>query len=218
MQQFIVTRGFAIALAKAASGGYQAIEELAAKRLHDFASAWDQAVDAKGRLGAIKKLFNDSFNKRRVSGNEVDDCNGIKHIIEAAQNLDIGNGAAAALQLMTAVRKCDDWKIYRAELWRDAERAVAEVASGRAENMMRASEVIRQRISVSGRRLPKRTVSTPLLLKGLEFDHVVIPDASHFMKESRAQAKLFYVAISRATQSLTISAPNRWLKLPTPNY
>ena len=179
---------------------------------------WDQAVDAKGRLGAIKKLFNDSFNKRRVSGNEVDDCNGIKHIIEAAQNLDIGNGAAAALQLMTAVRKCDDWKIYRAELWRDAERAVAEVASGRAENMMRASEVIRQRISVSGRRLPKRTVSTPLLLKGLEFDHVVIPDASHFMKESRAQAKLFYVAISRATQSLTISAPNRWLKLPTPNY
>jgi len=48
--------------------------------------------------------------------------------------------------------------------------------------------------------------STPLLLKGLEFDHVVIPDTSHFSRATLAQAKLFYVAISRATQSLTISA------------
>lgn len=204
-------------LAKAASGGYQAIEELAANRLRDFAIVWDRAVDAEGRRSAINDLFNDSFNKRQASGNKVDDLNDIKHIMEVVQNLDVGNEADAALQLMMAIRKCDNWKIYRAELWHDAERAVAEVAAGRAENMMQACDIIRQRISVSGRRLPKRTVSTPLLLKGLEFDHVVIPDASHFMRESRAQAKLFYVAISRATQSLTISAPERWLKLPTPN-
>lgn len=204
-------------LAKAASGGYQAIEELAANRLRDFSVVWDQAVDAKGILSAIKKLFDDSFNKRQTNGNEVNNWNSIKHIAEVVQNLDIENRADATLQLMTAIRKCDCWKIYRAELWRDAEHAVTEVASGRAETMMQASEIIRQRISVSGRRLPKRTVSTPLLLKGLEFDHVIIPDASHFIKERQAQAKLFYVAISRATQSLTISAPEPWLKLPAPN-
>ncbi len=202
-------------LAKAASGGYQAIEELAAKRLRDFASVWDQAIDAKGgKLCAIKKLFSDCF--KTASGNNVNDFNGIKHIMEVERNLDVYNEADAAHRLMMDIRKYADWKIYRAELWRDAERAVAEVAAGRAENMMQACDIIRQRISVSGRRLPKRTVSTPLLLKGLEFDHVVIPDASHFMRESQAQAKLFYVAISRATQSLTISAPERWLKLNTP--
>src|SRR3546814_5196583 len=76
---------------------------------------------------------------------------------------------------------------------------------------------IRQRVSNSGRKLPKRTVSTPLLLKGLEFDHVVIPDAVHFANERQAQAKLFYVAISRATRSLTISSPERFMQLPVPS-
>jgi DNA helicase IV len=70
--------------------------------------------------------------------------------------------------------------------------------------------------SNSGRKLPKRTVSTPLLLKGLEFDHVVIPDATHFAHERKAQAKLFYVAISRATRSLTLSSSQRVIQLPPP--
>lgn len=83
--------------------------------------------------------------------------------------------------------------------------------------MVEAAGKIRQRVNNSGRMLPIRTISTPLLLKGLEFDHVIIPDAGHFKKESMAQAKLFYVAISRATRSLTISSSNRWLSLPIPN-
>jgi DNA helicase-2/ATP-dependent DNA helicase PcrA len=83
--------------------------------------------------------------------------------------------------------------------------------------MMEATLSVRQRASVTGRRLPKRTVSTPLLLKGLEFDHVVIPNAIHFTRERLAQAKLFYVAISRATQSLTISSPERFVQFPVPD-
>jgi DNA helicase-2/ATP-dependent DNA helicase PcrA len=82
--------------------------------------------------------------------------------------------------------------------------------------MIEATATVRQRASNSGRTLPRRTVSTPLLLKGLEFDHVVIPDAAHFGRERQAQAKLFYVAISRATRSLTISSPAPILRLPTP--
>ena len=109
-------------------------------------------------------------------------------------------------------RKYPRWKLYRSELWRDAERAMAEVTSGRAEDMTCAVATIRQRVGVAGRRLPKRTVSTPLLLKGLEFDHVVIPDATHFARERQAQAKLFYVAISRATRSLTIASPTQRLQ------
>lgn len=62
----------------------------------------------------------------------------------------------------------------------------------------------------------QRTVSTPLLLKGLEFDHAVIPDATHFSNEEKAQAKLFYVAIFRATRSLTLSSPKRIIQLPVP--
>lgn len=65
--------------------------------------------------------------------------------------------------------------------------------------------------------MPQRTVSTPLLLKGLEFDHVVISNEPHFVNERQVQAKRFYVAISRATRSLTISSPDRFIQFPIPN-
>lgn len=80
--------------------------------------------------------------------------------------------------------------------------------------MVEAAARVRQRAANSGRHLSDRTVSTPLLLKGLEFDHVIIPNASHFQNEQNANAKLFYVAISRATRTLTISSPQRFIQFP----
>ena len=82
--------------------------------------------------------------------------------------------------------------------------------------MLEATTRVRDRASVVGRRLPRRTVSTPLLLKGLEFDHVVVPDATHFGDERNAQAKLFYVAISRPIRSLTITGTQDFVQLPAP--
>lgn len=206
-------------LAKAAGGGYQAIEEIAAGRLREFAGLWDRATDGAGRLGAITSLLSDSFSiKGPADGVEVDPEDAALEAVlrEIEPTLDVGNGAEAAAQIMALTRKHSRWKLFRSELWRDAERAATEIATGRAESMDKATTNVRQRVSMSGRKLPKRTVSTPLLLKGLEFDHVVIPDASHFVTQRNAQAKLFYVAISRATRSLTISAPDRWLTLPPP--
>ncbi len=130
--------------------------------------------------------------------------------------LDVGNGAEAAAQLFSLARKRPLWKLYRNELWRDADRAATEVTAGRAETMTAATLNVRHRVSNSGRKMPKRTVSTPLLLKGLEFDHVVIPDATHFANERHAQAKLFYVAISRATQTLTIASSQRFVQFNAP--
>lgn len=206
-------------LAKAAGGGYQAIEEIAASRLREFARIWDMATDGTGRLSAIKSLLKDSFSiGAPAAGVDVDpaDASLEDALQEIEPALNIGNGAEAAAQILALTRKHSRWKLFRSELWRDAERAATEFAAGRADSMEQASTNVRQRVSISGRKLPKRTVSTPLLLKGLEFDHVVIPDASHFTTQRYAQAKLFYVAISRATTSLTITAPDRWLTLPPP--
>ena len=51
-------------LAKAANGGYQAIEEVAANRLRVFANAWDRTADARTRVEAFIGLSNDCFRKR----------------------------------------------------------------------------------------------------------------------------------------------------------
>jgi DNA helicase-2/ATP-dependent DNA helicase PcrA len=203
-------KGICYQLARASGGGYQAIEEIAAGRLHQFAQAWDGANDVSSRHRAITTLMQDCFNERQAQAADPEDPEDtevtatLRGLLPA---LVTGNGAEAAAQILALSRKRPRWRLFRSELWRDAERAIAELAANRAENMAAAS----------GRKLPKRTVSTPLLLKGLEFDHVIIPDATHFANEQSAQAKLFYVAISRATQSLTISSSQRIISFPIPN-
>lgn len=208
-------------LAKAANGGYQAIEEIAANRLREFAGTWDKAIDGRGRLSALTSLIDDCFHKRPLAEGETihqEDAAVQKALRDLVPSLANGNGADAVVQMFALSRKRPSWKLYRNELWRDAERSSIELAAGRAESMLASTHSVRQRVSNSGRKLPKRTVSTPLLLKGLEFDHVVIPDAPHFARERQAQAKLFYVAISRATQSLTISSSERFIQLPVPIF
>lgn len=206
-------------LARAANGGYQAIEEVAANRLREFASAWDRATDGTGRLRAFTSLIDDCFHKKPVVEDETpdpEDASLQQAMRDLVPRLGNGNGAEAVVQMFALARRRPRWKLYRNELWRDAERAATEVAADRAETMAAATLGVRQRVSNSGRKMPKRTVSTPLLLKGLEFDHVVVPDATHFANERQAQAKLFYVAISRATRSLTISSSKRIVQFPIP--
>lgn len=212
-------KGLCYKLAKAASGGYQAIEEVAANRLCEFATAWDRTNEVAGRLRSITTLIDDCFNKKTNIESEAVDSEDVavqQALRDLVPGLGNGNGAEAAVQIFALSRKRPRWKLFRNELWRDAERAAGEVFAGRAETMAAATNSVRQRVNNSGRKLPKRTVSTPLLLKGLEFDHVVIPDASHFGRERQAQAKLFYVAISRATQSLTIASSTPILRFDRP--
>ncbi|APG04816.1 hypothetical protein BJI69_13545 [Luteibacter rhizovicinus DSM 16549] len=88
--------------------------------------------------------------------------------------------------------------------------------AGRHEQLTLAAEAMRQRPSHSRRPVIARTLSKPLLLKGLEFDNVLVPDASHFVRKRTVQAKLFYVAISRASHSLTIASSEPVLRFPVP--
>lgn len=212
-------RGMCNQLARASSGGFQAVEEMAANRLHAFATAWDASPENGDRLAAVKALMEECVNKKPAADGtapDLDDQAVADEMNATAKTLSEGNGAAQLLRLFALARMRPRWRIFRGEIWRDAERAISEVDAGRCETMTEAAGVVRQRMANSGRRLPTRTVSTPLLLKGLEFDHVVIPDATHFARENQAQAKLFYVAISRATRSLTIASSSRFLQFPKP--
>lgn len=208
-------KGLCYRLANAANGGYQAIEEVAAYRLGSFARDWDASSNARERLEAIKTLSNDCFHKRELPEGvppAPDEVSTTAAMRALSPQFNGNNPAEAAAQILALMRKLPRWKIYRSGLWKDAESTCHELAAGRVETMSAAAERIKQRASNIGRRLPTRTVSTPLLLKGLEFDHVVIPDATHFIRERQANAKLFYVAISRATRSLTVGSSSPLLQ------
>lgn len=205
-------------LAHATNGAFQAIEELEAKRLKLFAEDWDAAGLHKSYHAVVRAFFIDCFRKKDPSQDEIEeDYSAADGLMQDLRDQLTGSQPAeAAGDLLHVARSHPRWRLFRSGLWRDCERALAELANGRCVTMSEAVETIRLRSNFVGRHLPRRTVSTPLLLKGLEFQDVIIPYAPHFNSEEAAQAKLFYVAISRATRSLTIGAPERTLVFPAP--
>lgn len=206
-------------LAQATRGGFQAIEEMAAGRLQSFAAAWDASSNQDRRFAAVDSLMDECFHIKQPAEGEAPDPDDVamdEEMTEIAADLAGANGISSAQKLFALAKGRPRWRLFRREIWRDAEKAIAELQAGRVANMIEAASSIRQRLINSGRHMPLRTVSTPLLLKGLEFDHVLIPNAAHFLGERSANAKLFYVAISRATRTLTISSPQRILRFPLP--
>lgn len=206
-------------IARASGGGFQAIEEIAASRLQAFAKQWDEATILAHRVQAFTSLLSECIQVIPTLPGQVlcpEDLAISLETLMLQNTLMQDSGTGAILKLLSIVKRRSDFRLFRREVWRDAERAAGALANGRAATMEEAVAIVKQSTARTGRLLPHRTVSTPLLLKGLEFDHVVIPDASHFANERFASAKLFYVAISRATQSLTITSSQRYLRFPAP--
>jgi len=213
-------RGACDQLAKSSKGAYQSIEEIGARRLQQFAGEWDDANSPTAKVAALKSLLTDTttIKKLEVGAADTEDDLATGGRVRAALTaLGTSGSAADAVIYIEEFRKHSRARAFRGELLRDTARALREVDAARFESVRDAATAVRQRVSTSGRGTQKRTVSTPLLLKGLEFDHVVIPDAAHFANETFAAAKLFYVAISRAIKSLTISSSSRYLTFPVPN-
>jgi len=208
-------------LARATRGAFQSIEEIAAARLVEFAENWDSAPTNDARVRAVSALLRECVSERPAedgTAQQAEDDDLAARFELAQANLLATGDISSARAMVSLSREPSGNRVFRSELWKDASRALNELAAGRYETLREAAVAVRQRVSNSGRAPQKRTVSTPLLLKGLEFDHVIIPDASHYVRERQAQAKLFYVAISRATRSLTITSPHPTVQFGVPRY
>ncbi|KZL39462.1 hypothetical protein VT47_09825 [Pseudomonas syringae pv. syringae] len=205
-------------LAKTTRGAFQAIEEIAARRLIEFAAVWDDtSANSAGRLNALRLLIDDAMTRAPADPLQPVDPNLQSELLAAWDAFSNSGLESDALEVLRLERAHPLNRTYRGELITDARRALGELVAGRHSSMVVASEAVRHRLSIAGRAPVARTISTPLLLKGLEFDHVLIPDANHYVKQQHAAAKLFYVAISRARYSLTISAKTPILQFPLPN-
>ncbi|MFJ6089073.1 UvrD-helicase domain-containing protein [Pseudomonas chlororaphis] len=205
-------------LAKSTKGAFQSIEEIAARRLMDFAEVWDMpGSNAQARSDALRSLIDDAVTRILPDSERASDAALDIEVYAAWAKFSVAGSAESALEVLKLERSHPLSRTYRGELIADTRRALSELADGRHQSLVAASEAVRQRLSMTGRAPVARTISTPLLLKGLEFDHVLIPDAMHYVKQKTAAAKLFYVAISRARHTLTISNKTPILEFPLPN-
>jgi len=101
--------------------------------------------------------------------------------------------------LMESFKNFPNSHLYRKELYYEILKITKE--SLRAGIPLKDALIrVRENTRRIGRKIPKRAVARTLLVKGLEFDHAIVVSADMY------DAKNLYVALTRATKTLTIIA------------
>lgn len=106
-----------------------------------------------------------------------------------------------------AIRTTPGLILYRQEAWEDTFRAVARSVEERT-SPKEALAVVRDRLRWGGRGERRRVASRTLLVKGLEFDHVIIANVQNF-----SDPRQLYVALSRARKSVIVIGRSPQIRL-----
>lgn len=123
---------------------------------------------------------------------------GIQSVVDGLEQLRVNPSYGQVAVAAESVRGVQTLKVYRWEAWNDTLRAIemtAENGDPAVDNLGR----VRERLRRQGRRSHSRVASRTLLVKGLEYDHVVIAN----LAEIRDPRNL-YVALSRARKTVTV--------------
>lgn len=100
----------------------------------------------------------------------------------------------------------DNWWLYRRECVFQLREALGHCSGSTLVELPDMVAAARTRARHRGRRTHRRTIGTPLLVKGLEFDHAVL-----LWEPQHLSVQGLYVAITRASKSLTIVSRSRTL-------
>lgn len=100
----------------------------------------------------------------------------------------------------------DDWWLYRRECVFQLREALRHCTSDSFAELPDMVAAARTRARHRGRLTHRRTIGTPLLVKGLEFDHAVL-----LWEPDHLSVQGLYVALTRASKSLTIVSRSRTL-------
>lgn len=113
---------------------------------------------------------------------------------------------ANALAWLEGVLHHGEWWLFRRECVFQLRAALRECVGASFAALPDAVAAARTGARHRGRQTHVRTIGTPLLVKGLEFDHAVV-----LWEPERFSLEGLYVAITRASKSLTIVSRSRTL-------
>lgn len=132
---------------------------------------------------------------------------GFEEILAAADVLSSDRSEEAINAVVSAFERSPNGRIYRREAWRDTTSALrASIHAG--TNALDELARVRDKVRRAGRRPENRIASRTLLVKGLEYDHVIIADIQKFTDPEN-----LYVALSRARKSVTVLGDHSTIQL-----
>ena len=204
--------------------GYVAMEEMGgsfmAKLLGDLSTlepsdyaTW-LASTAKACFTGYGKLDNGVLG-RLAKGKSVATLKrpGLEKTLAAIDRVQLSPGLGALAASMDAIRLAREAQLHSREAWRDMTKVIEACAIDPERDMSVELVRVRERVRHGGRQDQLRVVSRTVLIKGLEYDHVIIANTADIN-----DACNLYVALSRARKSVTIIGPSPQIAIKeTPN-
>lgn len=137
-----------------------------------------------------------------------------KKVADAIGDIIMNDEIRCVLSAMIAIDELNEYLVYaRRELWNEMKKTLRSSAVENECHLADAAWNIRDSGRKVGRRVDKKTISTTLLIKGLEFDHAVILNADEL-----EDSENFYVAMTRGSKSLTVLSENPVINVGLPRY
>lgn len=207
-------------------GSYTVMEEVAGSFM---GAALSQLVDSKPEGYAswlfelTKKCHANSgildrnpLGKRYAAGRSGDDLlktskrEPVRAVIEALDQVVANPTLGQVAKAMDDIPTATGIRLHSHEAWFDTKAAIRGAAAKGEDKSALHTELARARDSLRhvGRRERRRVISRTLLVKGLEYDHVIIADAGN-----HAEVNDLYVALTRARKTIHILANGSTLSL-----
>src|SRR5262249_27308506 len=206
------------ALASKLRGAFTSMEEMDCRDLLMWADRLDEAIGPLRALGLIEAASECmtvvgtalATVATKFRAGIIPSLSRIRNNRGVVEALIVVAQSSSADAMLAALRLMEDMPgrvLYRRELLREMERALEFQLRNPGCSLRESAWKSRNRVRHAGGMVESRTISRTLLMKGLEFDHGVVLNAADH------DARNLSVAMTRASQSLTVLSPSPRLRL-----
>lgn len=191
------------------------MEEIERRTLFDFLKKFEQG----SRKEQILEIFEVSSKCMTKVGSElrtISNCveknrkyRGNKHkvLFENIENYILTGYPILIIEILKYIGAIEGSNIYRKELWSDLKKLFSSFTLSPNDDLISLARKQIEMYSVKGcRQIYNKTISRPLLIKGLEFNHAILLDADAL------KPKELYVSLTRGSNYLTILSEDRIIR------
>ena len=174
------------------------------EKLVEFAGKWLTRLPATLVAGVLK-----SVQEQKACRAKRSDAVAHYYALRAVRDDPSVIGVAHALDALAAL---EEKPVFMSrEIWFGLRTAAHESARNTGVSLSQSIGAGRERARRFGREIGRQCLATPLLVKGLEFDHVAVLNAADLK-----DAELTYVSLTRACRGMIVLSKSAKLLLPKP--
>lgn len=199
-----------------AKQGFSNIEPLDCKSLFASAKAIETASDTtrlqmaldflgKCMIGVDRSDFKTAVASRKAGGKKGTAQFG--RLIDLGLALEGPDGERYLLDLFKGFERRSKTYVFRKEMFSAMRSGLKAHLADQSESLVDALWHAQNQVRHAGRVIARRSVGSTLLVKGLEFEHAIIVHSPNMNRKD------WYVALTRATQSVTVLSPRERFKL-----